>query len=199
LFATDHDTQWIRIVTLNDSLDKTLSESEFFAPNKEINTDKPLDVKFGPDGALYVIHWIGTWFKDNPKQNISRIEYTGTCQPELPKSPFRGCADPKAGNYDPRVKHPCPNNVCCTPAPVVKRPDETKLFNIGLNEARLTVTIKEQGSHSLNVFNASGELIASETGRGARQYRFSSLKLGLYFITLEIGNYEYSKRVLVNY
>jgi hypothetical protein len=199
LFGTDNDTEWIRVVTLNDSLDKTLSESEFFAPNKQINTEKPLDVKFGPDGALYVIHWIGSWFKDNPRQNISRIEYRGNCQPAEPKSPFRGCMDPKAGNYDPRVKYGCPNNECCTSAPVDKRPDAKKLFSIVNHQARLTVSVKEQqGSHSLEVYDVGGKLMASEDGRGARQYRFSDFKPGLYFIALEIDNWKFSRRVLVN-
>jgi hypothetical protein len=179
-------------------MDKTLSESEFFAPNSQINTEKPLDVTFGPDGALYIIHWIGAWFSNNVKQNISRIEYTGSCHPEVPKSPFRGCMDPTASNYDPRVKYGCPGNSCCTPSNVNK-PDINRILHIGQKQGTLKVSVNEKVSHSLRVFNVSGKLMASEADQQARQYSFSGLQRGIYFITLEIGKWKFSRSTLINY
>jgi hypothetical protein len=197
LFATDHDAQWIRIVTLNKTLDTALSESEFFNPNKEIKYEKPVDVNFGPDGALYVVHFIGSWFKDNPKQHISRIDYTGDCQPEVPKSPFRGCMDSKASNFDKRVRVGCPDNVCCEYQNAVNTPDPESLFNIGTRGARLTVSIKKSVPHMVRIFNVSGELMASKRGRVAGNYHYANLQMGLYFIKLSVDNREYTQSALV--
>ncbi|ROP35794.1 ThuA domain-containing protein [Saccharothrix texasensis] len=36
----------------------------------------PMDVKFGPDGAMYVVEWGGGYGRDNPDSGIYRIDYT---------------------------------------------------------------------------------------------------------------------------
>ena len=36
----------------------------------------PMDMKFGPDGALYIVEWGGGYGRDNPDSGIYRIDYT---------------------------------------------------------------------------------------------------------------------------
>ncbi|MBB5802829.1 glucose/arabinose dehydrogenase/PKD repeat protein [Saccharothrix ecbatanensis] len=36
----------------------------------------PMDMKFGPDGAMYVVEWGGGYGRDNPDSGIYRIDYT---------------------------------------------------------------------------------------------------------------------------
>ncbi|WP_143229748.1 ThuA domain-containing protein [Actinophytocola xanthii] len=36
----------------------------------------PMDMKFGPDGALYVVEWGGGYGRDNPDSGVYRIDYT---------------------------------------------------------------------------------------------------------------------------
>jgi cytochrome c len=56
---------------------------------KGFNTfEGPLDLKIGPDGALYVVEYGqtsgGLWFSNTAGTSISRLEYTGTCHPLTP-------------------------------------------------------------------------------------------------------------------
>ncbi len=36
----------------------------------------PMDMKFGPDGALYMVEWGGGYGRDNPDSGVYRIDYT---------------------------------------------------------------------------------------------------------------------------
>ena len=35
----------------------------------------PIDSKFGPDGAMYVLDWGGGFGRDNPNSGLHRIDY----------------------------------------------------------------------------------------------------------------------------
>jgi cytochrome c len=41
----------------------------------------PLDMQFGPDGALYVLNYGDAYFGTTPETKLARIEYTGSCLP----------------------------------------------------------------------------------------------------------------------
>lgn len=43
-----------------------------------IVTDNPMDMEFGPDGALYVLEYGDGYFAENPDAQLSRIDYVGT-------------------------------------------------------------------------------------------------------------------------
>jgi cytochrome c len=50
---------------------------------------KPTDFKVGPDGAMYIINYAGN-YGPSDQSSIVRIEYTGTCRPEVkPASALR--------------------------------------------------------------------------------------------------------------
>ena len=40
-----------------------------------IATDNPMDLEFGPDGALYMLEYGDGYFTANPDAQLSRIEY----------------------------------------------------------------------------------------------------------------------------
>ena len=42
-----------------------------------IVTDNPMDMEFGPDGALYVLEYGDGFFAENPDAQLSRIDYVG--------------------------------------------------------------------------------------------------------------------------
>ncbi|WP_035812660.1 PQQ-dependent sugar dehydrogenase [Jiangella gansuensis] len=41
-------------------------------------TDNPMDMEFGPDGALYVLEYGDGFFAENPEAQLARIDYIGT-------------------------------------------------------------------------------------------------------------------------
>ncbi|WP_210649830.1 PQQ-dependent sugar dehydrogenase [Nocardioides sp. SYSU D00065] len=43
-----------------------------------IVTDNPIDMEFGPDGALYVLEYGDGYFAENPDAQLSRIDFVGT-------------------------------------------------------------------------------------------------------------------------
>ena len=40
--------------------------------------DNPMDMEFGPDGALYVLEYGDGYFRQNPDAQLSRFDYIGT-------------------------------------------------------------------------------------------------------------------------
>ena len=60
-----------------------------------IVTDNPMDMEFGPDGALYVLEYGDGFFAENPDAQLSRIDYVGGGN----RSPLPVVsADPTAGS-----------------------------------------------------------------------------------------------------
>jgi hypothetical protein len=43
----------------------------------------PLDMQFGPDGALYVLNYGNAYFGTTQETKLARIEYTGSCRPTV--------------------------------------------------------------------------------------------------------------------
>ncbi len=43
----------------------------------DLRVDGPIDMEFGPDGALYVLEYGSGYFNANPEAQLSRIEYVG--------------------------------------------------------------------------------------------------------------------------
>lgn len=70
---TDWVRGWINAVTLD--ADGKLVSMERFLPNLVLRG--PIDMKFGPDGALYVLEYGNGYFKDNPEAQLIKIEYNG--------------------------------------------------------------------------------------------------------------------------
>ncbi|GAB3920609.1 PQQ-dependent sugar dehydrogenase [Mucilaginibacter myungsuensis] len=72
-FITDWVRGWINLVTMDDQ--GTYQSMERFLPNLQLHG--PIDMKFGPNGDLYVLEYGNGYFKDNPEAELIRIEYNG--------------------------------------------------------------------------------------------------------------------------
>lgn len=57
------------------------ADGELLAINPVLNNMQflsPLDLQFGPDGALYLLEWGGGFGRDNPNSGLYRIDYSDT-------------------------------------------------------------------------------------------------------------------------
>ncbi len=82
---------WIKGIHLDG--EGGVSEIESVVPG--IVVDNPMDLEFGPDGALYVLEYGDGFFAENPDAQLSRIDYIGprgnhTPQPKISSVPAGG-------------------------------------------------------------------------------------------------------------
>lgn len=72
MFIYEWARNWIKVLTFNDAGD--LKQIEPFTPTTFIS--KPIDMKFGRDGAMYVLAYGANYFARNPDSQLLRIEYS---------------------------------------------------------------------------------------------------------------------------
>lgn len=73
LIISDFVRRKLNIVTMNAA--GSAERIESVAENVELSS--PLDLEFGPDGALYVLNYGSVWFSGSDDANIMKIEYLG--------------------------------------------------------------------------------------------------------------------------
>ncbi len=71
--ATDCSRAWIMSITMDANSD--YQSMERFLPGQR--WVEPMDMKFGPDGDLYLLDYGGTWFAKSEDARLVRIEYNG--------------------------------------------------------------------------------------------------------------------------
>ena len=71
LFIYEWARSWVKVVTFDGN--KNLEKIEPFLPGQEWY--KPIDMKFGPDGALYVLQYGANYFEHNPDSRLVKITY----------------------------------------------------------------------------------------------------------------------------
>ncbi|MEM6342296.1 MAG: ThuA domain-containing protein [Bacteroidota bacterium] len=71
LFIYDFMRDWIFAVTMEENGD--LEKIEPFLPELELSS--PVDMEFGPDGALYILEYGTRWFAKNKDARLIRIDY----------------------------------------------------------------------------------------------------------------------------
>lgn len=71
--ATDLSRRLIVSITMNENGD--YQSMERIIP--DYKPVEPIDMKFGPDGDLYVLEYGGRWFQASPEAKLTRIEYEG--------------------------------------------------------------------------------------------------------------------------
>ncbi|HTE32988.1 MAG TPA: PQQ-dependent sugar dehydrogenase [Chryseolinea sp.] len=64
---------WIMRITIDD--DGNYKSMEKFLPNE--NFSSAIDMKYGPDGDLYVLEYGSAWFRGNDNAQIVKFEYNG--------------------------------------------------------------------------------------------------------------------------
>jgi cytochrome c len=88
-FVTDCNNGNMDTLVLNNNADGVSAHARVFS---KFHFNRPLDMKFGPDGALYVINYAG-WFSADAATSIQRIDYKGTCLPNTPNAIFSNAAN----------------------------------------------------------------------------------------------------------
>jgi len=68
---TDFMRGWLMAVTLDEN--QNYKSMEQILPNE--NFSSAIDMKFGPDGDLYVLEYGSAWFRGNANSKLLRIEY----------------------------------------------------------------------------------------------------------------------------
>ena len=71
LFIYEWARSWIKVVSMDE--DGDLMKIEEFLPEEKFV--KPIEMEFGPDGAMYVLEYGQNYFMNNPRARLSRIEY----------------------------------------------------------------------------------------------------------------------------
>jgi hypothetical protein len=96
---------YVKAFTLNDDDQVTAIESVL----PSIVFDNPMDLEFGPDGALYVLEYGDGYFAENPEAQLARIDYAPAnktpivkvnAEPTVGSAPFTVNFS-SAGTYDP--------------------------------------------------------------------------------------------------
>ncbi len=72
LFIYEWARSWIKVVTFNEQGQPIKLEP--FLPDMPIS--KPIDLEFGPDGAMYFLDYGANYFADNDEARLVKIEYT---------------------------------------------------------------------------------------------------------------------------
>ncbi|MXV14482.1 PQQ-dependent sugar dehydrogenase [Hufsiella ginkgonis] len=72
-FITDWVRGWLNVVEVDEQ--GNYRGMERFLPG--LHLKGPIDMKFGPEGDLYVLEYGNGYFKDNPEAELIRIEYNG--------------------------------------------------------------------------------------------------------------------------
>lgn len=71
LFIYDFSRDWVLVVTMDEQ--GNLQEIEPFLSG--LNLSSPMDMTFGPDGALYLLEYGTRWFARNQDARLIRIDY----------------------------------------------------------------------------------------------------------------------------
>ncbi|WP_020601874.1 PQQ-dependent sugar dehydrogenase [Spirosoma spitsbergense] len=72
MFIYEWARNWIKVLSFNEAGD--LKKIESFLPTSFFS--KPIDIKFGPDGAMYILAYGVNYFARNPDSQLVRIEYS---------------------------------------------------------------------------------------------------------------------------
>jgi hypothetical protein len=72
--------QGVKLFKMKPAGDGILDSLNWF---RNMGITGPLDMQFGPDGALYVLNYGNAYFNTSTETKIARIEYAGTCSPTV--------------------------------------------------------------------------------------------------------------------
>jgi cytochrome c len=78
-FIAEWMRDWINVVTLDEN--GKLVDIERFMPS--VKFDHPIDLEFGPDGALYALEYGTAWFAQNENARLVRIDYIEGNRPPI--------------------------------------------------------------------------------------------------------------------
>ncbi|WDZ83028.1 PQQ-dependent sugar dehydrogenase [Micromonospora cathayae] len=85
--------EWTRDYIQEFRLDRRGEVTDIRQVAASVGVDNPMDLEFGPDGALYVLEYGDGYFAENPDAQLSRIDFVRGNRTPIPKI----SADPTAG------------------------------------------------------------------------------------------------------
>lgn len=187
LFIYEWARSWVKVVSFDDDIN--LARIEPFLPRQEWY--KPIDMKFGPDGAMYVLQYGANYFEHNPDSRLVKITYV-------------------EGNREPKANLVVDKTVGAVPLTVTLSADKSYDFDrndaltyewdAGIpgaetsNEKRMTVTYEQPGIYKPTVIVKDKEgktAVASVEIRAGNEPPAVSIDLGnsnrsFYFGTTKI-------------
>jgi hypothetical protein len=167
-FVGDWRKDWIKIYKTDEAGGRLTDSLTWFG---KFGFNNVLDIQQGPDGALYVLNYEGS-FGSTPRTHIGRVEYTGSCKPSEPKFPV---PDPSA----------------------VREAGSGAAPEAWLGAGILRV--EQAGDYRLDIRDALGRPVRSIRGSGAAAWTYAELGIlerGLYFITVATGEGRRTLRVI---
>ncbi|MDB5104480.1 MAG: soluble aldose sugar dehydrogenase YliI [Fibrobacteres bacterium] len=154
------DGYGFHLMTLDSAGDSVLSNTKIF---NQFPTQTLVDLKQGPDGALYYISW---------NKGLYRIDYTGTCKDQAFVPEKTGCAVPGASNYDANLPKAYNDPRLCTGisalASRLPRPDWMRVD-------RNFINVDAPGMQEVEILDMRGRMVYSISGEGPMAYRVPAL------------------------
>ncbi|MEZ4776774.1 MAG: PQQ-dependent sugar dehydrogenase [Bacteroidia bacterium] len=80
-FIYEWARSWLQVVTMDENGE--IVQIEPFLPDQEFV--KPIEMEFGPDGAMYMLEYGQNYFLNNPEAKLVRIEYAAGNRLPVPK------------------------------------------------------------------------------------------------------------------
>lgn len=162
-FFVAERTTGLRVFKVADN-GQAFTDSVSLLTNQVI--ERPLDLKQGPDGALYVVDYGNGWHATSGGTHIGRVEYTGPCRPATPRGPS-GLA------RDARLR---------------AAPEANLMARLSGNH--LHVEAAPELAYAVRLRDAQGRTLAAFQGRGMADIALESLAPGpgLRFIEVRAGS-----------
>jgi glucose/arabinose dehydrogenase len=181
-FPPQFDRKWLvsgcdgfgfHLMTLDSAGEKVATNTQIFST---IRPQTLVDLKLGPDGAVYYISW---------NTGLYRIDYTGTCKDETFKPEKTGCGVPGSGNYDPSLPKAFNDPRLCTGgtavSPLVAKADWLRVDAHSLS-------VDAPGAHRVQVLDMRGRVVLEMSGKGPMSHGLEAVPSpGLYQIRVETG------------
>lgn len=81
-FIYEWARSWIKVITFNE--DQQPVQIEDFMPDMPLS--KPIEMKFGPDGAMYLLEYGNMYFMNNPDARLVKIEFAKNNRPPVARA-----------------------------------------------------------------------------------------------------------------
>lgn len=203
LIIGDFMRGWLKVVNQNAQ-----GELESITPIIDHKFSAPLDMSFGPDGALYVLEYGTNWFKGNDDAYLSRVEfYAGSNPPPVAvamtsksvgAAPLRTTLD-ASHSYDrggDKAKLAYHWELLSANGETTtigrSQVQNTEITALGTHTVRLTVSDEEGLSHSdqmeMVVGNEAPDVTITVKGNKSFYFEGQDLSYGVSVIDLEDGS-----------
>ena len=175
-FPPQMDRKWLisgcdggygfHLMTLDTAGEKVVTDSKIFA---NIHPNTLVDLKQGPDGALYYVQWGTT----TVNSGIYRVDYTGTCKDAALAVEKSGCATPGFTNYDPKLPKAYNNPGLCVNGSGVAAPALRDAAWLKVDGR--SIAVSAQGPHALEILDIRGRVVFGVKGEGSMSYAMPAL------------------------